>query len=210
MPKKIIIVCDEAEKQYATYLLQLISANDDKEGEQVGTKDGTVTAAIYSEKQYESNLAQLASSNYILFMGNGKVAQNARVNMGERYSKFGMHYGWLGRQAFMYAEPGEFKKDEADDFYEFCEKYEKSFEHIVSQGVGNEKLAIQKIYEEAEGVAKFAAGFVKLALGRIGIIAEIAKDLSFEIFSKKDVRDQQYTMLTLILYMNGLSEFLGE
>ena len=210
MPRNIIIVCNDTEKQYATYLQQLVSANDDKEGEQVGTKDGNVTAAIYSEKQYQDNLTKLSSTNYILFMGNGKLAQDARANMEEAYCEFGMHYGWLGRQAYMYAEPGEFKKEDADSFYETCAKYEKSFDRVIDGAADGSKTAIQKAYDDAEGIAKFAAGFAKLALGRVSIVAELAKDLSFDIFSKKDLRDQQYTMLTLLLYLNGLSEFLGE
>ena len=44
--KKLIIVCDEKTEQYANYLRQLISTNDDKDGEVVGIADGTVEAAV--------------------------------------------------------------------------------------------------------------------------------------------------------------------
>lgn len=42
--KKLIIVCDEKTEQYANYLRQLISTNDDKDGEVVGIADGSVLA----------------------------------------------------------------------------------------------------------------------------------------------------------------------
>lgn len=44
--KKLIIVCDEKTEPYANYLRQLISTNDDKDGEVVGIEDGTVEAAV--------------------------------------------------------------------------------------------------------------------------------------------------------------------
>ena len=208
MQQKLIIVCNDTEKKYATYLQQLISAQDDEDGAQVGTKDGAVTAAIFSEKQYADNLAQLNSTNFILFIGNSNAAKIARANMEERYSECGMHYGWLGRQAYMYADASELSRNDTEKFQEICEQYGKAFTMDLAESNDN-RLAVQKAYEEGEGIVKFAAGVAKLALGTIGVAAEIAKDLTFEVFQKKDVHDQQYTLLTLILYMDGLSDFLG-
>ena len=208
MSQKLIIVCNDAEKKYAIYLQQLVSAEDDEEGKQVGTRDGAVTAAIYSEKQYEANLSQLSSSNYILFVGNTDVAKAARANMKERYCECGMHYGWLGRQAFMYADSNEFERSDTERFKAVCEQYGKSFAD-ERRKPADDRLLIQQAFEEGEGIVKFAAGFAKLALGGFGVAAEIAKRLVFEILRSEDVHDQQYTLLTFILYMDGLSEFLG-
>lgn len=207
MSYKLTIVCDEKEKKYATYLQQLLSALDDETDKQVGTKDGMVTAAILNEQQYEDNLSQLSSSNYILFMGNSDAAKAARANMDEKYCECGMHYGWLGRQAYMYAEPGEFSRDDIEKLRAICEQYGKNLKESIGK-FSDGRLAIQKAFEEGQGVVKFVATFAKLALGGIGVAAEITKDLTFEVFQKKDLRDQQYTLLTLILYMDGLSEFL--
>lgn len=44
--KKLIIVCDEKTEQYANYLRQLISTNDDKDGEVVGIADGELFMTI--------------------------------------------------------------------------------------------------------------------------------------------------------------------
>ena len=38
--KKLIIVTDDKNKPYANYLVALISAKDDKDGEIVGVEDG--------------------------------------------------------------------------------------------------------------------------------------------------------------------------
>ena len=58
MSKQLIIVCGDSEKKHAMYLQQLVSARDDKEGEQIGTKDGDVNAVIWSEKKYQTQLNQ--------------------------------------------------------------------------------------------------------------------------------------------------------
>ena len=46
MKKKLIIVSNESDRKYATYLQQLISAFDDSDDKQVGTKDGSVDAVV--------------------------------------------------------------------------------------------------------------------------------------------------------------------
>ena len=50
---ELMIVCDEKLMEYANYLMALIGQNDDVEGKTVGTKDGTVSAAIYTPKSYK-------------------------------------------------------------------------------------------------------------------------------------------------------------
>ena len=74
MSKQLIIVCGDSEKKYAMYLQQLVSTRDDKEDEQIGTKDGAVNAVIWNEKQYEDNRIKLSSTNNILFIGDSKLA----------------------------------------------------------------------------------------------------------------------------------------
>ena len=56
--QKLIIVCDEKTESYANYLRQLISTNDDKDGQVVGVEDGTVNVAVWLEKDYLANKAQ--------------------------------------------------------------------------------------------------------------------------------------------------------
>ena len=72
---KLIIVCDEKTEQYANYLRQLISTNDDKDGEVKGVVDGSVEAAVWLDKEYIANKATISSSEHILFIGDNKVSK---------------------------------------------------------------------------------------------------------------------------------------
>ena len=209
MKKNLFIVCEDSEKKYATYLQQLVSSVDDEDGVQVGTKDGEVNASIFSEKKYEDNLHSMSSSNYILFLGDGKVAKSARSNMEEHFSEYGMHYGWLGRQAYMFADPDELKRADASRFQEICQRYGRDFGELAEAAEGGQ-VSIVEAQQEASGIAKAATGLARLALSGANAVATLAKDLSWDVLQKRDVRDQQYSTLTLALYMDGLSEFLGD
>ena len=59
--KNLIIVCDEKSKEYANYLSQLISMEDDTEDTTVGVKDGSVQAQVWLEKDYKANSATISS-----------------------------------------------------------------------------------------------------------------------------------------------------
>ena len=60
--KKLVIVCEDDEKDYARFLIQLISLTDDEDEKIIGVKDGTVKAAIFSTKQYKESEAKISSS----------------------------------------------------------------------------------------------------------------------------------------------------
>ena len=53
---RLIIVCDDRTEKYANYLRQLISTNDDSEGEVVGIADGSVEVAVWTDKEYINNI----------------------------------------------------------------------------------------------------------------------------------------------------------
>ena len=126
LKKKLIIVCDDDTKKYATYLMQLISSRDDAE-DVVGIKDGTVDATIWDEKHYQNNLGTLTTSTYILFVGNGKVAKLARENMTHAFDEIGMHYGWLGTQGCMYVDDASLDRGNYSEFESLCARYGKDF-----------------------------------------------------------------------------------
>ena len=70
---ELMIVCDDKSMKYAKYLVQLVGKKDDGEDTTVGTKDGSVSAAIYTEKQYKDTLAKITSNTHILFIGKNKT-----------------------------------------------------------------------------------------------------------------------------------------
>ena len=55
----LIIVCDDKDMVYANYLIQLIGQKDDAGDSIVGVEDDSVSAAIYTVKNYKDNLPQI-------------------------------------------------------------------------------------------------------------------------------------------------------
>lgn len=179
--KKLIIVYDKNTESTANYLLQLISGSDDADGVQVGPKDGNIDANIWSEKEYANNRPKMSSSQYVLFIGNNKTTKTLRENVTDTFCKAGMHFGWLGTQAFMYVEAASLNKDNMVEFDELCEKYEKQFSAKVNMQYSPTDKKVMQIVK------------------RVG-----------DLFHSKEAEKQQYALLAMIIYMDGLTAFLGE
>lgn len=221
MKKTLIIVCNDADRKYATYIQQLISAFDDTEDSQVGTKDGAVDAVIWDEKHYCDNLKSLNSTNHILFIGNTDCAKDARRNMDVTFDRLGMKYGWLGKQAFMVVEDNSLNKDNLEEFKNLCAEYGKSFEkeldlHYSPKEMGEALKAGSPetpkdllpvplgFLSPVLGIASAAAMYGKAAIDVAGNAINAGADL----LQAGEAKDQQYSLLSLIMYMDGLPEFL--
>lgn len=178
--KKLIVVYDKNTEATANYLLQLISGNDDAEGTQVGTKDGNVEVSLWSEKEYNDSRPKMSSTQYVLFVGNGKMVKTLRENVTDTFCAVGMHYGWLGTQAFMYVDGG-LNKDNIDEFNALCDKYAKQFEAKLDMHYSPSSKNILKVVK------------------RVG-----------DLFQSKEAEKQQYTLLATIMYMDGITKFIGE
>lgn len=222
--KKLIIVSDEKTKPYANYLMALISANDDKEDEVVGIKDGSVEAVVWSEKDFADNEPTLSSKAYILFIGDNKLSKSQRGGMGIKFEQFGMHYGWLGKRAVMFVDRTITNCIEYDDFYQSALPYQESMTKVIERKTRtivaagevmevDEKQAklLQPGKAEKAGIAALAAGLVSPVVGMaavaIGTPIAIAKGMA-TVKEKKEVLQQQYSCLTMRMYLEGLSEFL--
>ena len=223
MKKKLIIVSNESDRKYATYLQQLISAFDDSDDKQVGTKDGSVDAVVWDEKHYRDNLNCLNSTNHILFIGDNESAREARSNMNVKFYAVGMSYGWLGAQAYMLVDDGSLNKDNYGEFKELCEKYGKTFKKELDLHFSHQRpssktskrsrmtpspcfLFLLAFLSPVLGVASAAAIHGQAAVNIAGQALAKAGDM----LQAAEAKDQQYSLLTLILYMDGLTEFLGE
>jgi len=196
--KNLIIVCDEKHRKYGDFLAQLISLEDDKDGNLVGVEDGSVAAQVWLEKEYVANSRTVSSNQYILFIGNSKLAKEKRSHMAVKYDHYGMKYGWLGKQATLCV----------DDVID-VEKYDEFFSYAVGKQDNVERLIEEKITPEKEvlsedpkhmpivvpNVIKKFAGFGQLAIK--------------QLTSNNKLEDQQYSCLTYVFYLNGLKEFLG-
>lgn len=94
--KSLMIVCDEKERDFANYLIQLTGQN---------RNNGIlISAAIYNEKQYKDNLPKISSQQHIIFIGDSHEAKEQRRTIVDTYNKFGMHYGSLGKRGVLYVD----------------------------------------------------------------------------------------------------------
>lgn len=197
----LIIVCDDKTKAYATFLQQLVGQNDDYGDIIVGVKDGTVSAAIWSTKVYEDNLAELTSNSRVVFIGSSETSKEQGRNVKFTFCKYGMNYGWLGKRAVLYVDNRKhFTKKEYDKFLSFCKHSYKQFEISSSKTTNTKPYAAALI-----GAAFLPVSLPVFGFATAGIVSAVA--LSNQ---KKKIRDQQFRCLIMEFYMNGLRSFLEE
>ena len=193
--KTLIIVCDEKHQKYGDFLAQLVSLEDDKPDEIVGTKDGAVAAQVWLEKDYKANAATISSNQYILFIGNDKFTKDKRTHMTIKYDQFGMKYGWLGKQAALCVEE-IIKPEEYEDFYTYATGRQENVERLIEHTSEPET-------DDAEAQEKKGFAMAVKKVPAMGLVA--IKQLS----TNRKIEEQQYSCLTYVFYLNGLSEFLG-
>ena len=194
--KNLIIVCDEKYRKYGDFLAQLISLEDDVEGSIIGVEDGTVAAQVWLEKEYVANARTISSNQYILFIGNSKLAKEKRTHMTVKYDHYGMKYGWLGKQATLCVE------DVVD-----VDKYDEFFNYAIGKQDNVERLIEEKVQiEEATTNPTHMPVVVPKAIKRIAEFGQLAFK---QLASNNKLEDQQYSCLTYVFYLNGLREFLG-
>lgn len=189
--KDLIIVRDEKVKEYADYLMALVSQNNDTKEKIIGTKDGFVTASTFTPKQYKDSMAKITTNTHILFMGDFKEAMEQRRIVDLKFNKYGMHFGWLGKRAVMYVDNKLLKKKEYNEFLDYAKNYQKEFKKASVNFINTLPTALKWI-----GVAM--PYVYPLALYGL---------LSAKIAHKK-IKDQQYRCLTLVMYLEGLQQFM--
>ena len=203
----MIIVCDEKHRKYGDYLSQLISLEDDTEDCVVGIKDGEVATQVWSEKEYQSNAPQISSSQYILFIDESKLIKEKGLHMKPVFSKYGMRYGWLGKQAVLTVEASISVK-EYDEFLNFALDNQADIERLVEKK--ENKSFVDKVKENPMVGAK-VAGIAALGVlgGAVGLSPIIGLKIKRTIDLKKGIREQQYSCAIIKFYLEGLSAFLG-
>lgn len=209
--RNLIIVCDEKRKEYANYLSQLISMEDDTEEATVGVKDGSVQAQVWLEKDYKANSATISSTQHIVFIGNSKLLKEQRSHMKSEFSDFGMVYSKLGRRAAIYVDD-VVSLDKYDDFISFAQNYEKDITKLVTDKSKKADAAGVAVGAGAAGVAlggkAIAAIIAPVALAPIvglGVSIPLAKRLKL----KTKIKDQMYSCAIMKFYLEDLNKFLG-
>ena len=225
--KKLIIVTDEKNKPYANYLMALISAKEDKEDEVVGIADGSVEAVVWSEKNYADNEPTLSSNAHVLFMGDTKLSKSQRGGLNVKFDDFGLKYGWLGKRAVMYVDHVITNIDEYNRFYDYAVQYQENFTKAIErktvqvqiQGETvevDEKEHKKLLVKHVPAFAAFTAITAPITGPVVAAVAGSAAAVAGVVTAKgvanlkerKEVMQQQQSMLTMIFYMDGLREFL--
>jgi len=208
-PKKteLMIVCDDKTMQYAKYLVQLVGRKDDSEDTTVGTKDETVSAAIYTEKQYKDTLAKVTSNTHILFIGKNKTTKEEAKFIDLKIDKYGLKYGWQGKRAVMFVDDSV-KKDDYDAFIEYAKGYQLEYQKKNTDAKAPAAAGAAGVVAGAAGAGAVAvvgwliAPFVAAPATIYGLVKTVK--------AKEEMKEQQYRCLTLAMYMDGLQSFLEE
>ena len=214
---KLIIVCDDNTVGYANYLRQLISANDDEEDVIIGTKDGAIKVSVWLEKHYLDNMSTISSNEHVLFIGENQASKNEISSMTVKFDQFGMKYGWLGKRGMMIIAKTIDNPEDYNEFIELCRNYKTEFEFIEfkkslpEQALDAAVSATGDIPDIMLNVGNTLLSFLgpvpAIASDAVNAVAEATKWITTTDDQRK-ITDQQFRALTLILYMDGLSEFL--
>ena len=214
---KLIIVCDDNTVGYANYLRQLISANDDEEDVIIGTKDGAIKVSVWLEKHYLDNMSTISSNEHVLFIGENQASKNEISSMTVKFDQFGMKYGWLGKRGMMIVSKTIDNPEDYNEFIELCRNYKTEFEFIEfkkslpEQALDAAVSAMGDIPDIMLNVGNTLLSFLgpvpAIASDAVNAVAEATKWITTTDDQRK-ITDQQFRALTLILYMDGLSEFL--
>lgn len=215
--RKLIIVCDDQTHGYGNYLRQLVSTNDD-DNNIVGTKDGSIGVAVWLEKDYLANMATITSDQHVLFIGENQASKNEISSMNVKFDSFGMKYGWLGKRGMMIVSKTIDNPEEYNEFIELCRNYKTEFEPIelkkslpeqaIDAAVGAMGDIPNVISNVGNTVFSFLVGSAPaIVADTVNAVAEATKWITTTDDQRK-ITDQQFRALTLILYMDGLSEFL--
>ena len=216
--KKLIIVCNDNTVGYANYLRQLVSANDDEDDVIVGTKDDAIKVSVWLEQNYLDNMSTISSNEHVLFIGENQASKNEISSMHVKFDKYGMKYGWLGKRGMMIISKTIDNPEDYNEFIELCRNYKTEFEliefkkslpeHAIDAAVGAMGDIPNVISNVGNTLFSFLVGSAPaIAADAVNAIAEATKWITTTEEQRK-ITDQQFRALTLILYMDGLSEFL--
>lgn len=189
----LIIVCDEKERVYANYLTQLIETK-------IVNLENFNGGGIWDIKTYRCNLSQLPSYQPILFLGMNQYTKEQMETIKEKYNKFGMHFGWLGKRAVLYVDDiiNAFSdiiniKKEYNDFLNYSK--ESGIEHndVLTPFIESNKSILINGLTLISIYAPFVRG------------TKVAYDLNK---IRNIMIEQKYKTLIEIFYKEGLNEFM--
>ena len=184
-PRQLIIVYKD--ELALNFMRKLIETNDDKDETIVGTRDKSVKVISWDEKMWLDNKKAGNINAKVLFIGNVKWTDKLLPLIDVKYNKWGIKYGWAGKQAIIVVDESAVKDRK---FYErFLEDFSSTTEKNKFQGINLVMPAV-------------------VLNPRFGLLALCAK-LAVDYFKdKKKVRQQLYIHGIRELYLNHLETFM--
>ncbi len=193
MLQSLIVVYKKKDEMAVNMLRKLVETNDDKEGEIVGTEDGTVDIIPWSEKVWLENKDAGNIGEKVLFIGDIKGAKDLLPIIDTKYHKHGIIYGWAGTQAILTLKQDKETPTNYEDFMSDLEKY---YDDSIANGkhkLGKNKRTIVKgILMGLPIIRPFAAG-------------SLIKD---GLDDAKEMRKQKLLLGIIEFYMNHLEQFI--
>lgn len=187
-PQTLIIVYKD--ELVLNQLKKFVETNDDTEdGTVVGTEDGSVNIVAWDEKMWLEQKKAGNIDSKVLFIGNIKGVDKLAPVIDVKYDKYGIKYGWAGKQAMISVDGTALIKRES--YTEFLQEFQKE----MLPEKQKEKMPIK--------IAK--KGGIAVLFGLIGLGASFVADF-FSDQSK--VRQQQFLLGVTKLYKNDLETFM--
>ena len=188
-PQTLIVVYKD--ELVLNQLKKLVETNDDDiENETiVGTEDESVTIVAWDEKMWLEQKKAGTIDSKVLFIGNIKGTDKLEPVLDVKYDKWGIKYGWAGKQAMISANTKYVSKRE-------------HYEAFLTEF--KEKMLPEKKADELP-VKILKKGGIAVLLGAIGLSTSFLVDF-FKDQAK--VKQQLYLYGIVQLYHNDLETFM--
>ncbi len=185
-PQTLIVVYKD--ELVLNHLKKLVETNDDKEGEIVGTEDGSVTIVSWTEKVWLENKRAGTIDSKVLLIGKIKGADKLEPVIDVKFDEWGIKYGWAGKQALIKVDEWAIKKEE---YQRFLENFK-------------EKTLPQKEKENVP-IKVVKKGGIAVLFGLVGLGGSFLVDFFKD---KAKLRQQLFLYGILNFYENDLETFM--
>lgn len=199
--KTLIVVYKD--EMLLNQLKKMVETNDDESEENiVGTTDGSINIVSWDEKVWLSQKKAGNINGKILFLGDIKGADSLIPVIDVKFDKFGIRFGWAGKQAILCARVQELV--EKDLYSEFVDE-------LATYPVP--EMIKTPIWQKSNvGKTKPSTGIKKiLKIGRDITISPLAAVEGKVVDkTKKSLAEKQMLFFGVVnLYNNGLEEFMN-
>ena len=218
--KKLMIVGDDKTNAYCEFLSMLISAKDDKKNQEdgkvqeIGIKDGSLSASVWSDKTYRDNLAQTASAasnNLFVFIGENDASKNILQNITPHYhNEYGIHIGWLGSKAAITVDYNVLKDELKGKYLRFYEEYTQLCKQYDAHMLEDKKAASQADTPPKIPLVFQSGSYLLGAIVSFAPVIVSAVLIKNSVKRKKVIVEQMYRYAVLKFYLDFLKKFVKD